>query len=97
MPFAHTPRTDAHALPRSAQMATGELDTVFGTGSWKPPEPAVKLAALRSAGFQPAGSGGFQLPVRSPLKHRVKRHPMATVGTGLATAKAEVLTTKTEG
>src|SRR6187455_3244445 len=38
------------------------LDAVSG-GGWKPPEPAARMAALRSAGFQPAGSGLFQSPV----------------------------------
>src|SRR5579859_1452394 len=35
------------------------------TGGWKPPGPASRMAALRSAGFQPASSGIFQMPASS--------------------------------
>jgi hypothetical protein len=39
-----------------------QLDAVLNTGGWKPPEPAARMAALRSARFQRAGFGIFQMP-----------------------------------
>jgi hypothetical protein len=52
------------------------LDTGLGTGGWKPPEPAARMAALRSAGFSACGLG--HLPdARSQTrwKDRVKPGP----------------------
>jgi hypothetical protein len=49
-------------MPRCASIRGVHLDTVLEPGGWKPPEPAARMAALRSARFQRAGRGIFQMP-----------------------------------
>ena len=44
------------------------------TGGWNRPNRQPKMAALRSAGFQPAGSGLFQSPVEN-RRETVSRCP----------------------
>jgi hypothetical protein len=64
--------------PRSVPFGQHALDTVLGTGGWKPSEPAARMAALRSARCQRAGGGIFQMPGASQV------NPVVTTVTNCA-------------